>query len=79
MKQFVDAVYEDGIFRPVLPVELPPGERVRVEIDVKPKVDVEKMLSEFQKVYEGFTPAEIEELEKVILDRSNFSRRELDL
>lgn len=78
MKPFVDAVYEDGIFRPVLPVELPPGERVRVEIDVKPDVDVEAMLAQFQKVYEGFSPEEIDELEKVILDRSNFSRRELE-
>ncbi len=76
MKQFVDAVYEDGIFRPVLPVELPPGERVRVEIDVKPDVDVEAMLAQFQKVYERFSPEEIDELEKVILDRSNFSRLE---
>jgi predicted DNA-binding antitoxin AbrB/MazE fold protein len=78
MKQFVDAIFEDGVFRPVLPVELPAGERVRVEIEVQPKVDVEKMLAEFQKVYEGFTPEEIDELEKVILDRSNFSRREME-
>jgi predicted DNA-binding antitoxin AbrB/MazE fold protein len=79
MKQFVDAIFEDGVFRPVLPVELPAGERVRVEIDVTPKVDVERVLAEFREVYEGFTPEEIEELEKAILDRSNFSRRELDL
>lgn len=76
MKQFVDAVYEGGVFRPLAPLDLPPGERVRVEIEVPPKVDVEEMLAEFQKVYEGFTPEEIDELERVILDRSNFSRPE---
>jgi predicted DNA-binding antitoxin AbrB/MazE fold protein len=79
MKQFVEAIYEDGVFRPVLPLELPAGERVRVEIEVKPKADVEAMLAEFQKVYEGFTSEEIDDLEKVILDRSSFSRRELNL
>jgi predicted DNA-binding antitoxin AbrB/MazE fold protein len=76
MKEFVDAVFEDGVFRPIVPVELPSGERVRVEIDVKPKADVAAMLAAFQKVYDGFSAEEIDELENVILDRSNFSRRE---
>jgi predicted DNA-binding antitoxin AbrB/MazE fold protein len=76
MKQFVEAIYEDGVFRPVLPLELPVGERVRVEIDVQPKVDVAAMLADFQKVYDGFSSKEIDELEKVVLDRSNFARRE---
>jgi predicted DNA-binding antitoxin AbrB/MazE fold protein len=76
MKEFVDAVFEDGVFRPVLPVELPAGERVRVEIDVKPKVDVAAMLALAHKVYEGLSPEEIAEMEEVILDRSNFSRPE---
>ena len=45
MKQCVNAVDEEGVFRLVVPVELPPGERVRVEIDVKPKVDVQTTLA----------------------------------
>jgi len=76
MKQFVEAIYEDGVFRPVLPMELPVGERVRVEIDVQPKVDVAAMLALAHKVYDGLSPEEIAEMEEVILDRSNFSRRE---
>jgi predicted DNA-binding antitoxin AbrB/MazE fold protein len=76
MKQFVDAIYEGGVFRPVLPLDLPSGERVRVEIDVPPKVDVGAMLALAHKVYEGLTQEEIADMEKVILDRSNSSRGE---
>lgn len=76
MKQFVDAVYEGGVFRPLAPLDLPPGERVRVEIEVQPKVDVEEILALAHEVYEGLTAEEIAEMEKVILDRSNFSRPE---
>jgi predicted DNA-binding antitoxin AbrB/MazE fold protein len=76
MKQIVDAVYENGVFRPLSPLDLPSGERVRVEIDVKPQVDVNAIVSQFREVYAGLTPDEIAELEAVILDRSSFSRPE---
>lgn len=78
MKQFVEAVYENGVFRPLAPLDLPSGERVRVEIDVNPAVDVEAIVSQFREVYAGLTPDEITELEAVILDRTSFSRREND-
>lgn len=33
MKASVDAVYQDGVFRPVSPPELPEGERVRLTVE----------------------------------------------
>lgn len=36
MSQFIDAVFENGVFRPDRPVNIPNGQRVSLTIDSKP-------------------------------------------
>lgn len=73
MKQPIDAVYERGAFRPLASegLRLAEGQRVRLIVDVSLSDD-EDPLSLAAKVYEGLSDEEIDEIEKIALDRSHF-------
>ena len=65
-----EAVYENGVFRPlVTPHEIADGQRVRLTVDPAPEPDVLELAA---KVYEGLSEEQIDEIEKVILDRRDF-------
>jgi predicted DNA-binding antitoxin AbrB/MazE fold protein len=74
-KQFLDVVYENGVFRPLEPLkeELREGEHVRLvlvpEADSNAALDT---LNEVTHIYDGLSDEEIDEFEKIALDRSNF-------
>ena len=72
-KQTLDAVYEHGAFRVIDPqeIEIPEGQRVRVSFEVSPdeRDDPLEMLDNF---YEGMSEEDIAEIEKIMLDRSNW-------
>jgi predicted DNA-binding antitoxin AbrB/MazE fold protein len=72
-KQSLDAVYEHGVFRVIDPqeIEIPEGQRVRVSFEVSPdsQDDPLEMLDNF---YEGMSEEDIAEVEKIMLDRSNW-------
>jgi len=36
MSQTIEAIYENGVFKPLSPVNLPEGARVRVEVGAAP-------------------------------------------
>lgn len=36
MSQRIDAIFENGVFRPVVPLSIPDGQRVSLDIDSKP-------------------------------------------
>ena len=70
--QTLQAVYENGVFRPLVPLEelLTEGQKVRLRVErpLSPKEMTELAAS----VYEGLSEEEIAEIEKIILDRSNW-------
>ena len=73
MKQTIEAIYEDGIFRPLDPASLniPNGQRVQMVVvrdDEDP--DDEDPLELTTSVYDGLSEAAIDEIEKMALDRS---------
>jgi predicted DNA-binding antitoxin AbrB/MazE fold protein len=73
MAQVVDAVYESGVFRPLEPVACVEGQRVRLAVNPgNGRPAPEEMLSLARKVYEGLSEAEVEAIEAIALDRSNF-------
>ncbi len=77
MTQKVEAIYEDGVLKPLQPLTLAEHQRVKVTIDELPAAESsEEMLKAWGQVYEGFSDEEIAELEAIILDRSNFMRPE---
>lgn len=71
MDQTIDAIYENGTFRPVQPdaVHIPEGQRVRVTISDAEGSEALRLAAQ---VYEGLSEREIDEIEQIALDRSRF-------
>ena len=72
-KQTLDAVYEHGVFRLLDPqeIKIPEGQRVRVSFEVSP-VQEDDPLEMLDNFYEGMSEEDIAEIEKIMLDRSNW-------
>ena len=73
MSQTVEAIYQNGIFKPLKPIseEIAEGETVEITITEK-KLSPEEMLKLASQVYEGLSDDDIAEIERIALDRSNF-------
>ncbi len=73
MTQKIEAIYQNGMFKPITPVaaEIMEGETVEIIIEDK-KLSPAEMLKLAGKVYEGLSDDDIDEIEKIALDRSNF-------
>lgn len=70
MKQMLDAIYENGVFRPLERPKVSEGQRVRLIVETPPDTDVDDMLRLAAEVYDGLSTEQIEEIEKIALDRS---------
>lgn len=68
----VEAIFEDGTFHPVqpLPVLLRDGQRVRLVIETEESA--ETILALAGNVYAGLSPQEIDEVERIALQRRDF-------
>lgn len=73
MSQTLDAVFKDGSFEPVDNGSLPftDGQRVKLIVEVPPEAGAD-VLELARTVYDGLTERDIDELERIALDRSNF-------
>lgn len=73
MTQTIEAIYQNGILKPLSPIsdEIAEGEKVRIVIESEKNFGnpIMKLAENF---YEGLTESEIDEIEKIALDRSNF-------
>ena len=72
MKQAVDAVYENGVFRPLKSPELSEGQHVRLEIEASPEERLDDLLELAARVYEGLSDDQIDAIEEIVLDRQDF-------
>lgn len=70
----IAAIYENGVFRPLSPVNGSVAEGQRVWLTVEPLESKQDSLELLRNVYAGLSEAEIDEIESIILDRSNWSR-----
>ena len=78
MQQTCEAVYEKGVFKPVVqPPDMTDGQHVRLSFDADEKPSDQKVdvLALMAQVYDGLTADEIDEIEKLILDRRDFFGR----
>lgn len=68
MKPIIEAVYENGVFRPIQRegVAIPEGQRVRITITDE---EMPESLRLAVSVYEGLTDDEVRDLESIILRR----------
>lgn len=60
MSQTIEAIYENGVFRPLQPVELPEGTMVSVEATPAPEEFEEQLRQKL--LAEGLTSEEIEKI-----------------
>lgn len=73
MKLAIDAIYENGSFRPIQQdqIRLNEGAHVRLIVDEPAIPEILKLASE---VYAGMSPAEIDEIERIACERGGFFR-----
>ena len=72
MKATVEAIFEDGVFKPVERPEIREGERVQLTVQTAAKAEREDPLELAACVYRGLRPEDIDEIERVTLDRAPF-------
>ena len=73
MTQTVDAVFQDGGFKPLDNGSLPFSEGQRVKLTVEIPFETEDNLVELAgHVYKGLSEKDIGEIERLALDRGNF-------
>lgn len=73
MTQKIEAIYQNGMFKPITPVSDEISEGEEVIIDIKSKEEsANEIMKLAENFYEGMSEEDINEVEKVMLDRSNF-------
>ncbi len=72
MKETIEAIYENGIFRPLTRPLLPEGKRIKLTMESAVDENAEEILELAAKVYEAISTEEIEKIEKIAMDRSSF-------
>ncbi|OGF56727.1 MAG: hypothetical protein A2Z21_07775 [Candidatus Fraserbacteria bacterium RBG_16_55_9] len=74
MTQTIEAIYEDGVLKPLIPLQLPEHQRVTLAIQAIQTLRPDEILEMAHQVYEGLSDEEIDEIEAIALDRRNFMR-----
>jgi predicted DNA-binding antitoxin AbrB/MazE fold protein len=74
MMQTIDATYENGVLKPLQPLDLPEHQRVSITIHIPVMETAEQTLNRWEQVYAGLTDEEVAEVEAIALDRDNFMR-----
>jgi predicted DNA-binding antitoxin AbrB/MazE fold protein len=71
--QTIEAIYQNGMFKPLKPMSEEIAEGETVEIIIKEKrLSPDEMLELAGKVYEGLSEEDIDEIERIARHRSNF-------
>lgn len=72
MTQTIEAIYQNGMFKPLNPISelISEGEKVKLVLETEEKENPIMKLAE--NFYEGLSEQDIDEIEKIALDRSNF-------
>jgi predicted DNA-binding antitoxin AbrB/MazE fold protein len=65
VKATVDAVFEDGVFKPVSRPNLVEGDRVRITVETVQQAKPDVILKLAAHVYEGLSPKDIDEIEEM--------------
>jgi len=74
MTQVLEAIYEDGVLKPLEDPGLEEHQRVVLEIRAEPRGSAQATLEALHRVYEGLSDQEIAEVEAIALDRGHFRR-----
>ena len=72
ISQKLEAVFEDGRFRPLEPPDIPLAEGQHVRLTVESEIASDDVLALAGRVYAGLSAEEVEEIERITLDRRPF-------
>lgn len=72
MSQILEAIYEEGVLKPLEDLDLDEHQRVVLELREAPASDAERRLKAWQQVYADLSDEDVREIEAIALDRSNF-------
>lgn len=76
MERVLEAVYSNGVLRPLEPLNLSDNQRVMITIRFSAPEEPDEALSAWQQVYGEFSEEDIAEVERIVLDRSHFMQPE---
>jgi len=77
MGNIFEAIYEDGVLKPLEPIKLPDHQRVTITIQPLLIENPDQELESWHQVYAGLSDMEISEIESIALDRSHFMVQEI--
>lgn len=77
MENILEAIYEDGVLKPLEPIKLPEHQRVTITIQPLLIENPDQELESWHQVYAGLSDMEISEIESIALDRSHFMAQEI--
>lgn len=72
LKQMFDAVFENGIFRPLTHLDIPILEGQQVRLVVETPESPEEVLELATRVYNNLSEEQIDEIERIIVNRRDF-------
>ena len=78
MKETIDAVYENGVFRPLKEPRIPQGKHVVLEIEVPESRTPAEVLKLATKVFDGLSESDIDEIASSPRERGSFFDRDLE-
>ncbi len=76
MTRTLEAIYEQGVLRPLEDPRLAEHQRVVLELHVPPAEEDDQRLAAWNQVYEGLSDDQIADLEAIALDRTHFTTRD---
>jgi len=76
-QQTVDAIFENGVFRPLIPASVSIPEGHQVQLIIRVPESSEEILALAMNVYAGLTEEEVDEIEQIALDRREFFSEEV--
>jgi predicted DNA-binding antitoxin AbrB/MazE fold protein len=71
----IEAIYEHGVFKPLIPLSLIDGQYVRIIVELFEKKSSDDILKLAAQVYEGLSEEDINDIEAIATDRQKFFRR----
>jgi predicted DNA-binding antitoxin AbrB/MazE fold protein len=75
VKTTIDAVFQDGVFKPCQDLPLADGTRVRLTAETAEPSTPEDILALAARVYDGLSPADVDEIEEMARRRPLFTKR----
>jgi predicted DNA-binding antitoxin AbrB/MazE fold protein len=74
MKETLEAIYENGVFRPLKRPNISEGLQVRLVVETPSEEAAEDLLELARQVYQGLSDNQINEIEQIALNRRDFFR-----